>query len=157
MFVRDFSSVKVKWIPGTIFKVTGSLSYHVQVSTGVVRCHVDNIHCRSSEDSVEADLSEESLTKWPNFSLPAEEVSVPVPAHSESGSHDAPSKSFLSSSGDASPVGTSKSSIVLLSVLFPDSTLRTNYLRTFRDILLFIFIDLQIIIEVRGITYIYSH
>jgi hypothetical protein len=47
VYVRDFTSSSTKWLPGTVVKITGPLSYHVKLSTGeTVRRHVDAIHPR---------------------------------------------------------------------------------------------------------------
>ena len=47
VYVRDFSSSSTKWLPGTVVKVTGPLSYHVQLSSGeTVRRHVDAVYPR---------------------------------------------------------------------------------------------------------------
>lgn len=47
VYVKDFSSPKNSWIPGTVTKVTGPLSYHVKVQSGnVVRRHVDAVRKR---------------------------------------------------------------------------------------------------------------
>lgn len=47
VYVRDFTASRSKWIPGTVVKVTGPLSYHVQLASGeTVRRHVDAMHPR---------------------------------------------------------------------------------------------------------------
>ena len=47
VYVQDFTSTSTTWLPGVVVKVTGPLSYHVQLSTGdTVRLHVDAIHPR---------------------------------------------------------------------------------------------------------------
>ena len=44
VFVRDFSTPTTTWLPGKITKVTGPLSYHIELDTGcIVRRHVDAI------------------------------------------------------------------------------------------------------------------
>ena len=44
VYAQDFTTSKQKWIPGTIQKVTGPVSYVVLLSNGsTVRRHVDNI------------------------------------------------------------------------------------------------------------------
>ena len=56
VFVENFSNPPPKWIPGKITKVTGPLSYQVELQCGtVVRRHVDNIHCRSILNSPDPD------------------------------------------------------------------------------------------------------
>ena len=55
--VRSFSvgekvgsrSPHVKWIPGTITKVTGPVSYLIELADGLVRCHVDAVRKRTSD------------------------------------------------------------------------------------------------------------
>ena len=44
VYVKDFSTPNNAWIPGKVVKVTGPLSYHVEVQPGkVVRRHVDAV------------------------------------------------------------------------------------------------------------------
>ena len=49
VFVRDFRSPHVKWIPGTIAKVTGPVSYLIELADGLVRRHVDAVRKRTSD------------------------------------------------------------------------------------------------------------
>ena len=45
VYTKDFSSTPLIWIPGTVAKVTGPLSYHIELGDGrVVRRHVDAVH-----------------------------------------------------------------------------------------------------------------
>ena len=54
MYTHDFSSVPATWIPGTIIKVTGPLSYHVELEDSrVVRRHVDAVRTRSAHAGFE--------------------------------------------------------------------------------------------------------
>ena len=47
VYVKDFSTTLITWIPGKITKVTGPLSYHVEVIDGrTVRRHVDAVRTR---------------------------------------------------------------------------------------------------------------
>ncbi len=48
VYVNDFSSpTLLSWIPGKVVKVSGPLSYHVELQSGrVVRRHVDAVHQR---------------------------------------------------------------------------------------------------------------
>ena len=47
VYVKDFSTPNNTWIPGKVVKVTGPLSYHVEVQPGkVVRRHVDAVRKR---------------------------------------------------------------------------------------------------------------
>ena len=48
VFAEDFTASSEKWLPGVIQKVTGPLSYRIQLADGrVVRRHVDNVRARS--------------------------------------------------------------------------------------------------------------
>ena len=48
VFAEDFTASSEKWLPGVIQKVTGPLSYRIQLADGrVVRRHVDNMRARS--------------------------------------------------------------------------------------------------------------
>ena len=48
VYVENFTSSPPKWMPGKVVKVTGPLSYQVEVESGaVVRRHVDNVRSRS--------------------------------------------------------------------------------------------------------------
>ena len=45
VYTKDFSTTPLIWIPGTVAKVTGPLSYHIELGDGrVVRRHVDTVH-----------------------------------------------------------------------------------------------------------------
>ena len=45
--LEDFSASLEKWIPRTIVKVTGPVSYQVRLENGTVtRCHLDHIRSR---------------------------------------------------------------------------------------------------------------
>ena len=47
VYTKDFSSSPLMWIPGTIVRVTGPLSYHVELRDGrIVRRHVDAVRTR---------------------------------------------------------------------------------------------------------------
>ncbi len=47
VYVKDFSSPTLSWIPGKVVKVSGPLSYHVELQSGrVVRRHVDAVRKR---------------------------------------------------------------------------------------------------------------
>ena len=51
VYVQDFTTRKPKWIPGTVVKVTGPLSYMIKLQDGtIVRRHVD--HVRKRENSI---------------------------------------------------------------------------------------------------------
>ena len=52
VYVEDFTPSKHKWIPGTIAKVTGPVSYVVKLmDEREVRPHIDNVIARSSDSS----------------------------------------------------------------------------------------------------------
>ena len=47
VYIKDFTTPKNSWIPGKVTKVTGPLSYHVEVQSGnIVRRHVDAVRKR---------------------------------------------------------------------------------------------------------------
>ena len=47
VYVKDFSTTPITWIPGKVVKVTGPLSYQVELLSGrVVRRHVDAVRSR---------------------------------------------------------------------------------------------------------------
>ena len=49
VYIENFTTRKPKWIPGTIVKVTGPLSYVIELRDGTtVRRHVDSIRKRES-------------------------------------------------------------------------------------------------------------
>ena len=49
VYVKDFSTTPVSWIPGKVVKITGPLSYHVELISGrVVRRHVDAVRHREA-------------------------------------------------------------------------------------------------------------
>ena len=52
VYNKDFSSTSILWIPGTVVKVTGPLSYHIKLTDNRVACrHVDavRVHHESSD------------------------------------------------------------------------------------------------------------
>ena len=47
VYVKDFSTTPITWIPGKVVKVTGPLSYQVELLSGRVVCrHVDAVRSR---------------------------------------------------------------------------------------------------------------
>ena len=49
IYVKDFSTTPVSWIPGKVVKITGPLSYHVELISGRVVCrHVDAVRHREA-------------------------------------------------------------------------------------------------------------
>ena len=69
IYTKDFSSTPLIWILGTVAKVTGPLSYHIELGDGHVRRHVDAV--RAQQDS--ADLS--ALNDSP---LPQDDLYLPT-------------------------------------------------------------------------------
>ncbi len=52
VYVKDFSSPTLSWIPGKVVNVSGPLSYHVELQSGrVVRRHVDAVRKSSFSPS----------------------------------------------------------------------------------------------------------
>ena len=63
VYTKDFSSTPILWIPGTVVKVTGPLSYHVKLTDNrVVRRHVDAIRVRH-ESSDPSPLNDSPLAQ----------------------------------------------------------------------------------------------
>ena len=60
VFAEDFTASSEKWLPGVVQKVTGPLSYQIELSNGqIVRRYVDSIRARVvSNDQAEVDNSE---------------------------------------------------------------------------------------------------
>ena len=68
MYARNFKGVPPFWLPGSISKITGPLSYEIQLqSGGTVNRHVDGVRRRDAEPtpenrhSVEDAVSDEAL------------------------------------------------------------------------------------------------
>jgi hypothetical protein len=60
VYIENFTSRKPKWIPGTIVKVTGPLSYVIELQNGTTaRRHVDSIRKRESSNSEQDSDAEE--------------------------------------------------------------------------------------------------
>ena len=58
VFVKNFSSVPPRWLPGKVLRVTGPLSYEVELLDGrIVRRHVDAVKSRTMEE-ISPDASE---------------------------------------------------------------------------------------------------
>ena len=52
VYVEDFTPLKHKWIPGTVAKVTGPVSYVAKLMDGrEIHRHIDNVIARSSDSS----------------------------------------------------------------------------------------------------------
>ena len=78
VYTKDFSSTPLIWIPGTVVKVTGPLSYHIELDDGrVVRRHVDAVRARC--DSADPSPLNDSPLPQDDLYLPTR-VSPPTPA-----------------------------------------------------------------------------
>ena len=63
VYVEDFTAAKQKWIPGIIRKITGSLSYIINLLNGItVKRHVDSIKARHCTNQPRADMTPEDDT-----------------------------------------------------------------------------------------------
>ena len=69
VYVENFTSRKPKWIPGTIVKITGPLSYVIELLNGTtVRRHVDSIRkreCSNAEQDSDAEMPGSELVRVP--------------------------------------------------------------------------------------------
>ena len=60
VYVKDFPEGKT-WLPGTIAKKEGKVTYHVLLEDGrIVRRHIDHIRSRTDDSTVEIDLPQGS-------------------------------------------------------------------------------------------------
>ena len=70
----------MKWMPGEIVKIIGPISYHVQLSTELMRRHVNNVSRRYSEEgTIEDDTLELPFVAVSEITLPTEDFLVSVP------------------------------------------------------------------------------
>ena len=68
VYVQDFTASKQKWIPGTIQRATGPVSYIVMLSDGsTVKRHVDNIKTRYIQNTSEEDSVDYSSLQPPSI------------------------------------------------------------------------------------------
>ena len=84
IYTKDFSSTPLIWIPGTVAKVTGPLSYHIELSDRrIIRRHVDAVRVRrdSADPSPPNDspLPQDDLYLPTRAPPPAPSVVLPVP------------------------------------------------------------------------------
>ena len=66
LFARNYSG-RIKWIPVTVIKITGPVSYRVQTTSGnVIKRHVDQLRFRHAEDKVmdSSDDFEDLFEDW---------------------------------------------------------------------------------------------
>ena len=84
IYTKGFSSTPLIWIPGTVAKVTGPLSYHIELGDGHVVCrHVDAVRARrDSADPLplnDSPLPQDDLYLPTRASPPAPAAVCPVP------------------------------------------------------------------------------
>ena len=96
VFAQNFADLPPKWLPGRIHKVTGPLSYEVELLSGsIVRRHVDNLRSRSltpttpPDPEADSDDTDDFLTlpdlpadpvPSPEQNLPADPIPPPEPS-----------------------------------------------------------------------------
>ena len=67
VFAEDFTASSEKWLPGVVQKVTGPLSYQIELSNGqIVRRHIDSIRARVVSND-QAEVNDNSETIAGNF------------------------------------------------------------------------------------------
>ena len=83
VYVENFPSKNPRWIPGTIVKVTGPLSYEVEFANGAhVRRHVDNVRSRAENETENEKSNQEShppMLLGPQLSSEPETAEIPEP------------------------------------------------------------------------------
>ena len=63
MYVKDFPEGK-KWLPGTISKREGKVTYHISLEDGrVVRRHIDHVRSQTNDSTVQIDSSQDSVNE----------------------------------------------------------------------------------------------
>lgn len=69
--VRSFRPTDPKWIPGTVVRPTGPLSYVVRVDPGIEwKHHVDDIRETITTEQRDTDLQPSSTEPEPGFEIP---------------------------------------------------------------------------------------
>lgn len=106
VYVRNFRGGKEKWIPGTIVKPLGPLTYLVRVGEKIRYVHVDHLLATLVEQDVTAQCQQfEQLSQ--NQSVDPAETQVPLPTSSmvdmEDGSSDQPEPPSVAPDRPASP------------------------------------------------------
>ena len=86
VYARDFRLKKVSWIPGKVVKVSGPLSYHVEVGNGVIRRHVDHLRTWHAQLSSGGSGSDQTDLCDIDFSVSHAGVVDPPPVVSTSNS-----------------------------------------------------------------------
>ena len=90
VYVKDFTTYPSTWTPGEVVKVTGPLSYHIELLSGqVVRRHVDAIRSRKTLVSRPKSPSSADSSTADDFLLPDLPMSSPTVV-SEHLSHSQP-------------------------------------------------------------------
>ena len=83
VYVENFPSKNPRWIPGTIVKVTGPLSYEVELANGAhVRRHVDNVRSRAENETENENSNQGShppMLLGPQLSSEPETAEIPEP------------------------------------------------------------------------------
>ena len=89
LFAENFSGTPPRWLPDTIVRVMGPLSYQVQLKTGSTVCrHVDSVHRRYALQS-KGQLQEVDPLALPDTPalLPASPEASPSPQSGPSAPH----------------------------------------------------------------------
>lgn len=85
VYVQDFTASKQKWIPGTIQRATGPVSYTVMLSDGsTVKRHVNNIKTRYVINTSEEDSVDYSFFQPPSIDNSQSEATSQVTTNSTS-------------------------------------------------------------------------
>ncbi len=78
VFARNFTGGSPNWLPGCVTKVTGPLSYEIELlSGGIVRRHVDAVRCRDA--AVSTTEPEQGISDPFPVDSPSSPYSVPDP------------------------------------------------------------------------------
>ena len=88
VFAEDFSNSSEKWIPGVVSKVTGPLSFQIDLSNDkTVRRHVDNVWKRVVKEGKRSEDTTREEVVWGNVSGNTEvSASEPAPVVTETSS-----------------------------------------------------------------------
>ena len=82
VYAKNLTSNTPKWIAGTVTKVTGPLSYVIQLEDGrIVRRHVDHVKKRATVPRVSADLTPEPPDTTPESPVPPPQDTVDADAN----------------------------------------------------------------------------
>ena len=73
VYAEDFTASPTKWIPGKVVKVTGPLSYSIELSDSTIaRRHVDSVRARESSPAISGNTATDPLA------LPDLHIELPV-------------------------------------------------------------------------------